>query len=213
MKVRGRLKPGVSPKQAEAALNIVAARLAKEYPKTDAGLEVHVMAGGARTQPWLFVTGLIPMTKLIMGAVVILVLLIACANVANLMVARGTSRAREMAIRVAVGAGRIRLMRQLLTESVVLSLAGGALGILLAMWFNTMMLQFYPTLDFQTVDTSYDAQLDPRIFLFTAAGIRCGGDAVRPVAGSARLQNRSGFGDQGRPEARAVSASAPETFW
>lgn len=168
MAVRARLKPGVSPKQAEIALNTVAARLAKEYPKTDAGLQLHVMAAGARTQPWLFVTGLIPATTVIMGAVVILVLLIACANVANLMLARGATRVREMAIRVAVGAGRIRLVRQLLTESVLLSLAGGALGVILAMWFNTMMVQFYPTLDFQTADMNYDSQLDPKIFLFTA---------------------------------------------
>jgi predicted permease len=168
MAVRARLKPGVAPKQAEAALNTVAARLAKEYPQTDAGLQVHVMAGGARTQPWLFVTGLIPATTLIMGSVVVLVLLIACANVANLMLARGASREREMAIRVAVGAGRIRLVRQLLTESVLLSLAGGGLGIILAMWFNSMMVQFYPTLDFQTTDLSYESQTDPKIFLFTA---------------------------------------------
>ncbi|HTB16264.1 MAG TPA: ABC transporter permease [Bryobacteraceae bacterium] len=168
MAVRGRLKPGVSAKQAEAALNTVAARLAKEYPKTDAGLQMHVMAAGARTQPWLFVTGLVPVTTLIMGAVVILVLLIACANVANLMLARGATRVREMAIRVAVGAGRMRLVRQLLTESLLLSLGGGALGIILAMWFNTMLLRFYPTLDFQTVDTSYDSQLDPKILVFTA---------------------------------------------
>ena len=152
MAVRGRLKPGVSPKQAEAALNVAATRLAREYPKTDAGLKVHVLAGGARTQPWMFVTGMISATTLIMGAVVVLVLLIACANVTNLMLARGASRMREMATRVAVGASRMRLVRQLLTESVLLSLAGGAIGILLAAWFTGMLLQFYPTLDFQTVD-------------------------------------------------------------
>jgi predicted permease len=168
MAVRGRLKPGVTPKQAEAALNVVAARLAAEYPKTDADLKVHVMAAGARTQPWMFVTGMIPATTLIMGVVVGLVLLIACANVANLMLARGASRMREMAIRAAVGATRMRLVRQLLTESVLLSMAGGAVGVLLAVWFDTMLVNFYPTLDFQTADLDYESRMDPRILLFTA---------------------------------------------
>jgi predicted permease len=168
MAVRGRLKPGVTPKQAEAALNVVARRLALEYPKTDAGLKVHVLAAGARTQPWMFVTGMIPATTVIMGAVVTLVLLIACANVANLMLARGASRTREMAIRVAVGASRMRLVRQLLTESLLLSLAGGAVGVLLSAWFNTMLVSFYPTLDFQTADLDYETRMDPKILLFTA---------------------------------------------
>ena len=168
MSVRARLKPGVTAKQAEAALNVAAAQFAAQYPKTDAGLKVHAMAAGARTQPWMFVTGLVSATTMIMSSVVAFVLLIACANVANLMLARGASRMREMAIRVAVGASRMRLVRQLLTESMLLSLAGGAVGVLLSMWFNTMLFQFYPTLDFQTVNLGSESQMDPKILAFTA---------------------------------------------
>jgi predicted permease len=165
--LRGRLKPGVSRRQAEAALNVVARQLGKEYPQTDRDLIVHVIPGGARTQPWMVATGIVSATTGIMAAVVILVLLIACANVANLMLARAQSRAREMAIRVAVGATRMRLVRQLFTESLLLSLAGGALGIVLALGFNEGLKSFYPSLDFQTADLEYESRLDPRIFLFT----------------------------------------------
>ncbi len=166
MSVRARLKDGVSPQQAEAALNVVARQLAQEYPKADAGLAVHVMPGGARTQPWFYTTGMVSAMTAIMSAVVLLVLLIACANVANLMLARGTTRAREIGIRVAIGATRWRLIRQLLAESVLLSLAGAAGGILFAIWFNDLAFRFYPTLDFATVDLADAGRVDPRIFVF-----------------------------------------------
>jgi len=103
----------------------------------------------------------------ILFGVVGLVLLIACTNVANLMLARAASRTREMAIRVAVGASRVRLVRQLLTESVLLSLAAAAVGVVLSVWFNDALKGFYPSLDFQTADLDYDAGLDPRVFVFS----------------------------------------------
>ncbi len=167
VELRGRLKPGVTRQQAAAALNVVARRLAAEYPQTDKDLTVGVIPGGTRTQPILVVLGLVSATMVILFGVVGLVLLIACTNVANLMLARASTRAREMAIRVAVGASRARLVRQLLTESVLLSLAAAALGIVLCLWFNDALKTFYPTLDFQTADLDYDSQLDMRVFLFS----------------------------------------------
>jgi macrolide transport system ATP-binding/permease protein len=166
---RARLKPGVTRRQAETALNVIAGQLAREYPKTNAGLEVHVIPGGSRVQPSLVAMGLVSKTTGLLAGVVILVLLIACANVANLLLARGQARAREMAIRVSIGAGRSRLIRQMLTESLVLSLLGGALGIVLAVGFGRLLSSFYPSLDFQTTDMDYEMQFDPRLLPFTIA--------------------------------------------
>ena len=167
IQLRGRLKPGVSRSQAEAAMNVVARQLAKAYPRTDRDLTVHLIAGGARVQPFIVASGAVSITTAIMAGVVILVLLIACANVANLMFGRSAARAKEMAVRVAIGASRGQLIRQLLTESVVLSLGGGALGLLLAVWLSDQSRLFYPSLDFQTADLDYQMQLDPRIFPVT----------------------------------------------
>jgi putative ABC transport system permease protein len=124
----GRLKGSVSLAQAQADMSTIARRLEKQHPDTDTGLgikvvslPVHVVGNNVRLALWV-----------LFGAVVF-VLLIACTNVANLILARGAIRQREFAIRTALGAGRARLIRQLLTESAVLSLASGCLGFCLAL--------------------------------------------------------------------------------
>ncbi len=129
LSVLGRLKPGSSPEQARAEVKAIVERIAKQNPDTHTG-----WSGNVRPLREEFVgkeTNLIVLTML--GAV-LCVLLIACSNVANLLLARATVRQREVAVRAAFGAGRARIMRQFLTESVVIGLLGGALGVAFAYW-------------------------------------------------------------------------------
>jgi putative ABC transport system permease protein len=128
--VVARLKPGVSLAAAEADLRTVAARLEAAHPQFNGGWSANVVA---LTD---YVTGSLRRPLLVLAGVVALVLLIACANVANLQLAQATVRAREIAVRAALGAGRRRMMRQFLLESLLLALTGGLAGALLALWLT-----------------------------------------------------------------------------
>jgi len=163
--VLGRLRPGVGLTAAQAALNIVAQRLSEQYPETNKGMTLSVYAERfARPDPSTSST-LIKAAALFL-ALVGLVLLLACANIANLLLVRSTGRAREMAVRAALGAARNRLVRQLLTESILLALFGGAAGLFLGM----LASRGIGSIDLHTpVPISLVYGFDWRIFVYTFA--------------------------------------------
>jgi macrolide transport system ATP-binding/permease protein len=162
--VFGRLKPEVSEGQAAANLQAIAVGLERAYPRANNGRTVEVSSLRDAALGFLprdvMVTAGIALTS-----VVGLVLLIACANLANLLLARMTRRAREMGIRTALGAERGRLARQLLTESLLISIAGGALGLLLGMEGSNLLWSIRPAFLQQN---SVDVRMDWQVFLFTA---------------------------------------------
>jgi predicted permease len=159
----GRLKPQVSVEEAQAAMKTVAAGLETEYPRDNKGRTIELYplnetALGINQRKQFSLAG-----GVLMG-VVGLVLLIACVNLANLLLAQAAKREKELSIRAAMGAGRARLVRQLLTESTVLSLLGGLAGLLVAYWGRNLLWSFRPPF---LVDGSIDLSFDARVMGFT----------------------------------------------
>jgi predicted permease len=155
----GRLKPGVSIAQAQADLSGVMGRLAATYPDTNRGNDAKVSSLKER-----MLGGIGPTLWLLLGAVGF-VLLIACVNVSNLLLVRSTGRMREFTIRAALGAGRWRLLRQSLVESLLLALIGGGLGLLVANWATNAALAMLPT----TLPRASEIHLDNRVLIFTVS--------------------------------------------
>lgn len=143
MRVLAHLKPGVTIVQARTALQVIADRLEKEYPDTDKGLRMDVIPEKL-ARPEASTASMWPIVATVFLGLVGLILIVTCVNVTNLLFARASTRAKEMAIRAALGAGRIRMFRQLLTESLLLSALGGAggaaLGIWIMKWIETVRL-------------------------------------------------------------------------
>jgi putative ABC transport system permease protein len=161
LRVIGRLKAGVSPSQAQADLNTVAAQLARLYPETNAGHGVKVLS---LVEDFTSDSG--KFLRVLMGSA-LFVLLLACANVANLELARASTREKEIAVRLALGAGRRKIVRQLLVESVLLAILGGAVGALLAAWGLDLSLRSVPPFILQHVPGVKHTHVDSSVLAFT----------------------------------------------
>jgi putative ABC transport system permease protein len=205
--VIGKLKPGVTLESANTEIRAISNRLATTYPATNRGWSARIMGVrayevGDETRSY---------TLLLLGAVGF-VLLIVCANVANLQFVRAASRQKEIAIRVALGGSRFRMVRQLLTESMITATAGAALGLAFAQWSIRTVLRYMPAEVAKFVPGWYEIRLDSRALLFTifAAAIAGVMSGILPALQSSRLDvnstlkegGRSGAGGRGRHRLR-----------
>ena len=162
--VNTRLKPGISRRQAQSSVNVIAQRLAEQYPATDDGIRVQLVPERlSRPIPYANTPFLLISTLFLILAG--LVLLLACTNLANLLLARALVRRHEMAIRSALGAGRLRLIRQMLTETILIASLGGAGGIILAQYVNRVAASVH----LPNWPIRLDASMDWRVFVYAFA--------------------------------------------
>jgi macrolide transport system ATP-binding/permease protein len=191
-----RLKPGVDLKQAKATLDVIARRIGEQHPETDKGITYQIFPERlARPEPDPDNT--IPNVSLAFTVLAGLVLLVACFNIANVLLVRATVRQREMAIRAAIGAGRARLVRQHLTESLVLAILGGGAGLLLGWWASGFLSSLPLGTD---LPVTFNFQPDLRVYLFTLATVVVTGAVVgiMPALRVARTDVNSMLREGGR---------------
>jgi putative ABC transport system permease protein len=204
--VVGRLRPGVSVEQAQTEMSGISARMAEQFPG-NRGYGAYVV--GLREQ----LVGSVERPLAILMASVLFVLLIACANLANLMLGRTAARRRELAVRMALGAGRARLIRQIVTEALVLAMIGGSAGVLLAYW----TAGFFVALAGDSIPGAENIRLDGRVLLFSLAtattaallaGLLPAVHASRAVVGDALREGGRQGGASGSRRTRSVLVAA-----
>jgi putative ABC transport system permease protein len=165
--ILGRLKPGVRMERAEESLQLIGDRLNREHRRPENAIVPHLISANRKINPVMERTGLLQLGSVLTLTMVGFVLLIACANVANLLLAKTAARSREIAVRLAIGASRARLVRQLLTETLLLSLMGGALGLIIGRGIVDATSGLGPKGDFAALESAYTFSLDWRIVAFT----------------------------------------------
>jgi len=192
----GRLRPGVTLQQAQAVLDIVSDRFAEQYPEVDKDLRLRIFPE-LRSRPSPDPANSMLMVSGLFLGMAGMVLLLACVNVVNILLVRATVRAREMAVRAALGAARIRLIRQLVTESVVLALAGGGLGILMGWWGSSFLSSVRLHID---VPVRLNFSFDWRLFAFAVAIALATGVVVGlvPAVRASRQNLGAGLHESGR---------------
>jgi predicted permease len=203
MDIIGRLQPGVSSDQAYSEMKTINARLAAAYPQQNAS--VVVVMGSLRNR---IVGQIQPLLLTLLGAVSF-VLLIACANVASLFLARVADRRKEIAVRVALGAGKSALVRQFLTESLLIAFAGGALGLLWSQWGVKLILAIIPEGELAAAPYLKSVHIDPAVLAFTSfaalfTGILFG---VVPAIQMSRTDVNQGLRDEGRSASAGAEKS------
>ncbi len=174
LSLMARLKPGVDLNQARASLDVLAKRISEQHPETDKGISIQVFPERlARPEPDADNT--IPNVSLAFTVLAALVMLVACFNIANVLLVRATVRQREMAIRAAIGAGRARLVRQHLTESLLLAIFGGGAGLLMGWWTSGFLSSLPLGTD---LPITFNFAPDLRVYLFTLVAVLLTGALV-----------------------------------